>query len=287
MLADAPRACGQLSQTAVSDSSEAHTAPDAVVRNASSRPIGGPACRASATAGNGRPAANSAARGCDLGRRQPGWRSSSAVPPQASATTAPLRWRNVGAITDYVVRRCRAARPLPLDSRSRLHAQPHTHAMATAPAPAHIVHAPLEGAVSASWGTIALSARDLHERARQRRSRTCRMPAISGDLGVSSTQGTWVITSFAVANAICGAAHRLAVAALRSGASLFMMSSVILFMVASFLCGIAPNIDDADRCSARSRASCAGPMIPLSQTLLLASYPTCAQGRHWRWRCGR
>ena len=28
------------------------------------------------------------------------------------------------------------------------------------------------------------------------------LPAISGDLGVSSTQGTWVITSFAVANAI-------------------------------------------------------------------------------------
>ncbi|MGQ7908584.1 MFS transporter, partial [Burkholderia sp. BC1] len=28
------------------------------------------------------------------------------------------------------------------------------------------------------------------------------IPTISGDLGVSSDQGTWVITSFAVANAI-------------------------------------------------------------------------------------
>ena len=28
------------------------------------------------------------------------------------------------------------------------------------------------------------------------------IPAISGDLGVSPSQGTWVITSFAVANAI-------------------------------------------------------------------------------------
>ena len=28
------------------------------------------------------------------------------------------------------------------------------------------------------------------------------IPAIAGDLGVSPTQGTWVITSFAVANAI-------------------------------------------------------------------------------------
>ena len=28
------------------------------------------------------------------------------------------------------------------------------------------------------------------------------LPTISGDLGVSTSQGTWVITSFAVANAI-------------------------------------------------------------------------------------
>ncbi|WP_348756576.1 MFS transporter, partial [uncultured Aquincola sp.] len=28
------------------------------------------------------------------------------------------------------------------------------------------------------------------------------LPSIAGDLGVSATQGTWVITSFAVANAI-------------------------------------------------------------------------------------
>ncbi len=28
------------------------------------------------------------------------------------------------------------------------------------------------------------------------------IPAISGDMGVSSSQGTWVITSFAVSNAI-------------------------------------------------------------------------------------
>ena len=30
----------------------------------------------------------------------------------------------------------------------------------------------------------------------------------------------------------------------------------------------------------------AGPMIPLSQTLLLSSYPK-REGRHARWRCGR
>jgi MFS family permease len=45
------------------------------------------------------------------------------------------------------------------------------------------------------------------------------LPAIAGDLGVSPNQGTWVITSFGVANAIARAAHRLAVAALRPGAA--------------------------------------------------------------------
>ena len=44
------------------------------------------------------------------------------------------------------------------------------------------------------------------------------MPAIAGDLGVSPTQGTWVITSFARRQRDLGAAHRLADAALRRGA---------------------------------------------------------------------
>ena len=44
------------------------------------------------------------------------------------------------------------------------------------------------------------------------------IPAIAGDLGVSPDQGTWVITSFGVANAI-SCRYRLAHAALRTGAA--------------------------------------------------------------------
>jgi len=55
------------------------------------------------------------------------------------------------------------------------------------------------------------------------------------------------------------------------------MASVILFRVASLLCGLAPNMTTADPvpCAA---GFVAGPMIPLSQTLLLSSYPKAKAG---------
>ena len=67
------------------------------------------------------------------------------------------------------------------------------------------------------------------------------IPAISGDLGVSPDQGTWVITSFGVANAISlpltGWLTR------RYGQVRLFMASVLLFVIVSFLCGLAPSIE--------------------------------------------
>ena len=54
------------------------------------------------------------------------------------------------------------------------------------------------------------------------------MPAIAGDLGVSPDQGTWVITSFGVAQRDLAAADRLADAALRTGAA--VRRPVLLFV---------------------------------------------------------
>src|SRR5271169_5027283 len=66
------------------------------------------------------------------------------------------------------------------------------------------------------------------------------IPAISGDLGVSPDQGTWVITSFGVANAISlpltGWLTR------RFGQVRLFTASVVLFVAASFLCALAPTI---------------------------------------------
>ncbi len=101
------------------------------------------------------------------------------------------------------------------------------------------------------------------------------IPAISGDLGVSPQQGTWVITSFAVANAI--SVPLTGWLTMRIGQVRLFVSSVLLFVMASFLCGMAPNI--AVLIAARVlQGAVAGPMIPLSQALLLASYPSSKSG---------
>src|SRR3954462_1547657 len=64
------------------------------------------------------------------------------------------------------------------------------------------------------------------------------IPAISGDLGVSPSQGTWVITSFAVANAI--AVPLTGWFTQRFGQVRLFTMSVLLFVIASWLCGLAP-----------------------------------------------
>src|SRR5205809_7713973 len=66
------------------------------------------------------------------------------------------------------------------------------------------------------------------------------LPAIAGDLGVSPNQGTWVITSFAVANAI--AVPLTGWLSQRFGQVRLFVASVILFVVASWMCGLAPNM---------------------------------------------
>jgi len=150
-------------------------------------------------------------------------------------------------------------------------------ASAAAPAPqappAHITYAPLEGSARV-WGTIALSAATFMN-VLDSSIANVSLPAIAGDLGVSSTQGTWVITSFAVANAI--AVPLTGWLTQRFGQVRLFMASVILFMVASLLCGLAPNMTMLIAFRAL-QGFVAGPMIPLSQTLLLSSYPRAKAG---------
>jgi len=96
------------------------------------------------------------------------------------------------------------------------------------------------------------------------------IPSISGDLGVASDQGTWVITSFAVANAI--SVPLTGWLTDRIGQVRLFVGSIILFVISSWLCGLAPSLPFL--LAARVlQGAVAGPMIPLSQTLLLASYP--------------
>jgi DHA2 family multidrug resistance protein len=101
------------------------------------------------------------------------------------------------------------------------------------------------------------------------------IPAISGDLGVSPQQGTWVITSFAVANAI--SVPLTGWLTQRFGQVRLFITSILLFVLASCLCGLAPSIELL--IAARIlQGAVAGPMIPLSQALLLSSYPPAKSG---------
>ncbi len=101
------------------------------------------------------------------------------------------------------------------------------------------------------------------------------IPAIAGDLGVSPAQGTWVITSFAVANAI--SVPLTGWMTQRFGPVRLFVASILLFVVASWLCGLAPNIGMLIAFRVL-QGFVAGPMIPLSQTLLLSSYPRAKAG---------
>ncbi|HVZ42909.1 MAG TPA: DHA2 family efflux MFS transporter permease subunit [Ramlibacter sp.] len=142
-----------------------------------------------------------------------------------------------------------------------------------AASPAAVQYPPLEGAAR-MWGTIALSAATFMN-VLDTSIANVSLPAIAGDLGVSPNQGTWVITSFAVANAI--GVPLTGWLSQRFGQVRLFVASVILFVIASLVCGLAPNM--AMLIFFRAvQGFVAGPMIPLSQALLLTSYPRAKSG---------
>lgn len=139
--------------------------------------------------------------------------------------------------------------------------------------PAPVEHGPLQGA-QLVLGTVALSLATFMN-VLDTSIANVSIPAIAGDLGVSPGQGTWVITSFAVANAI--SVPLTGWLTQRFGQVRLFTASVLLFVIASWLCGLAPSIESLIFFRV-VQGAVAGPMIPLSQTLLLASYPKAKAG---------
>ncbi|PAJ78474.1 DHA2 family efflux MFS transporter permease subunit [Burkholderia ubonensis] len=96
------------------------------------------------------------------------------------------------------------------------------------------------------------------------------IPTISGDLGVSVDEGTWVITIFAAANAV--SIPLTGWLTQRFGQVRLFVASILLFVIASWMCGIAPNLPTL--LAARIlQGVVAGPLAPLSQALLLGAWP--------------
>ncbi len=139
--------------------------------------------------------------------------------------------------------------------------------------PVHLPPPPLQGSARL-WGTVALSAATFMN-VLDTSIANVSLPAIAGDLGVSPNQGTWVITSFGVANAI--AVPLTGWLSQRFGQVRLFITSVLLFVLASWLCGLAPNMSALIAFRAL-QGFVAGPMIPLSQSLLLSSYPSALAG---------
>src|SRR3954454_20647925 len=143
---------------------------------------------------------------------------------------------------------------------------------APAPAPASLARAPafapLQGSERA-LGTLVLSLATFMN-VLDTSIANVSIPAIAGDLAVSPNQGTWVITSFAVANAI--AVPLTGWLTQRFGQVRLFTASVLVFIIPSWLCALPTNITMLTKFRA-IQGFVAGSMIPLSQTLLLSSYP--------------
>ncbi len=92
------------------------------------------------------------------------------------------------------------------------------------------------------------------------------IPTIAGNLGVSVDQGTWVITSFAVANGVSVPLTGWLMQ--RFGVVRTFVVSVALFTIASLLCGLAWSLPSLIAFRVLQGAV-SGPMIPGSQALLI------------------
>ena len=66
------------------------------------------------------------------------------------------------------------------------------------------------------------------------------IPTISGNLGVSVDEGTWVITVFAAANAV--SIPLTGWLTQRIGQVRLFVGAILMFVLASWLCGIAPTL---------------------------------------------
>lgn len=96
------------------------------------------------------------------------------------------------------------------------------------------------------------------------------VPHIAGGLAISPTQGTWVITSYSVADAIC--VPLTGWLAMRFGTVRWFITSLIGFGLFSLMCGLSRNLEMLVIFRILQGLS-GGPLMPLSQALLMRVFP--------------
>jgi MFS transporter, DHA2 family, multidrug resistance protein len=102
------------------------------------------------------------------------------------------------------------------------------------------------------------------------------VPYIAGSTASTTNQAEWVLTVYLVANAVFLPASNWF--SLRFGRKRFLMFSIAVFTVASFLCGIAPTLPFIllARCI---QGAGGGALQPLSQAILIESFQPEKQGQ--------
>lgn len=96
------------------------------------------------------------------------------------------------------------------------------------------------------------------------------VPHIAGDLGITLDQGAWIITSYAVAEAIC--VPLTGWIAQRFGAVRAFIFSMMGFGLFSLLCGLSMSLTMLVVCRI-GQGLCGAPLMPMSQTLMLRVFP--------------
>jgi DHA2 family multidrug resistance protein len=96
------------------------------------------------------------------------------------------------------------------------------------------------------------------------------MPTISGFLGVSTSEGTWIITAYAVAEAITVPLTGWLVR--QVGQVRLFLISVVTFIIFSVCCGLSTSFGTLVLFRVLQGLA-GGPLIPLSATLLLSVFP--------------
>jgi DHA2 family multidrug resistance protein len=101
------------------------------------------------------------------------------------------------------------------------------------------------------------------------------LPHISGDLGASQDESTWVLTTYLVANAIV-----LPITGWLSslmGRKRFFMICIALFTLASLFCGAAPTLP-ALLCALAIQGAGGGGLQPMAQSIMADSFPPKLRG---------
>ena len=101
------------------------------------------------------------------------------------------------------------------------------------------------------------------------------VPTIAGSLGVSPEEGTWAISSYALASAVMQPLTGWI--ARRFGEVRTFTTSVLLFVFFSALCGLSTSMPMLVFFRLM-QGMVSGPMVPLSLTLLFSIYPRDRQG---------